>query len=340
MWRRARPAYEQAFGRAYSNSAFVISNIRANLPIVLPWVFLSLAYDLLALLPFPELTTFLRSDSGEFLSFVLFLLLVLVLFPPLVRSLWGCIPLPKGFLHDHLQGFFAKQGFSAKIYLWPLFEGRILTAGVMGIIPGLRYVLITPALIETMRLDELDAVMAHEIGHIKKMHMLLYLLIIAGFSVVAGFILEPFTFFLLSRDSFYRLLETIGEPPEFLLTTAIAVTMLLFMILYFRYLFGYFIRNFERQADLNVFPAMGSSRSIISAFEKIASISGNIRDMPSWHHFGIGQRIDYLENVKTILLDPPPQQEGAVESACLSPGHGSHHLRQRVAAHRGLAARL
>ncbi len=67
------------------------------------------------------------------------------------------------------------------------------------------------------------------------------------------------------------------------------------MVLYFRLLFGYFIRNFERQADLHVFNAIGSSDAIISAFEKIAVLSGNIRDLPSWHHFGIGQRVDYLE---------------------------------------------
>ena len=24
-------------------------------------------------------------------------------------------------------------------------------------------------------------------------------------------------------------------------------------------------------------------------------MSGNIRNKPSWHHFGIGERIDYLE---------------------------------------------
>jgi tetratricopeptide (TPR) repeat protein len=29
--------------------------------------------------------------------------------------------------------------------------------------------------------------------------------------------------------------------------------------------------------------------------EKIGWLSGNIRDKPSWHHFGIGQRVDFLE---------------------------------------------
>ena len=37
------------------------------------------------------------------------------------------------------------------------------------------------------------------------------------------------------------------------------------------------------------------SRALISAFEKIAALSGDIRDKPSWHHFGIGERVAYLE---------------------------------------------
>lgn len=295
MWRRARPAYQAIFARHYSTTEFLVSNIKTNLPIVLPWIALSLSYDLLALLPFPGLTVFLRSEAGEYVSFVLFLLLILILFPPIVRRLWNCTPFPEGPLLDHLQDFFEQQNFSARIFLWPLFEGRVITAGVMGIIPGLRYVMITPALLEHLTLDELDAVMAHEIGHIRKKHMLLYLLIISGFSILAGFILEPFTFFLLSRDWYYGLLELTGLTAENLLTAIMAVVVLSLMVLYFRFLFGYFIRNFERQADLHVFDAIGSSKSIIAAFEKIAILSGNIRDLPSWHHFGIGQRVDYLE---------------------------------------------
>jgi len=295
MWRRAKPAYEIIFERGYTSTAFLISNTRANLPIVFPWIFLSLANDLLALLPFPAVKTFLHSEIGEYASFVLFLLLILIFFPPMVRRLWGCTPFPKGALLDHLQSFFKSQRFSARVFIWPLFEGRVITAAVMGIIPGLRYVMITPALLQHLSLEELDAVMAHEIGHIKRKHMLLYLFIISGFSIIAGFFLEPFTFFLLSRSSFYVLLGFSGLTAENLLTVFMAITILVSMILYFRFLFGYFIRNFERQADLHVFKAIGSSDSIISAFEKIAILSGNIRDLPSWHHFGIGQRVDYLE---------------------------------------------
>ena len=37
---------------------------------------------------------------------------------------------------------------------------------------------------------------------------------------------------------------------------------------------------------------------MVSAFEKIALLSGNIRDQHNWHHFGIGERIDCLEHAE------------------------------------------
>ncbi|MBE0585877.1 MAG: M48 family metalloprotease, partial [Desulfofustis sp.] len=174
LWLAGRRSYGQVFGKAYSRSAFIAANVKANLPIVLPWIALSLVYDLLALIPSPGLQQLVESPWGDVLFFALFLVLVVIFFPPLVRRLWGCTKMPDGPLLRHLQSFCRRQNFHADIYLWPLFEGRVLTAAVMGIVPGLRYILLTPAIIETMSESELEAVMAHEIGHVKKKHLLLY----------------------------------------------------------------------------------------------------------------------------------------------------------------------
>ena len=295
MWRVSRINYGVVFGRRYPAAGFISSNIKINLPIVLPWVVLSLLYDLATLLPSPGLQEILASGWGDILFFVVFLFLVLLFFPPLVRRLWGCKRLPEGALRTHLTRFCRQQGFSAELYLWPLFEGQALTAGVMGLVPGLRYILLTPAIIETMSLAELEAVMAHEIGHVKKRHLLLYALLIGGFSVFLGIMAEPLIYLLLSRESLYSLMVKGHISPDTILTVVGAAPLLVCMIIYFRYIFGYFIRNFERQADLHVFSVLGSGHALISAFEKIATLSGNIRDKPSWHHFGIGERVEFLE---------------------------------------------
>ncbi|MGB3212755.1 MAG: M48 family metalloprotease [Desulforhopalus sp.] len=298
MWRAGQKNYELIFGKKYSAASFIRSNIKANLPIVLPWVILSLLYDIVALLPFPGLQKIIASEWGDFLFFGVFLFFVLIFFPPMVRRLWGCEKLSDGYLKRHLDVFCAKQNFTADFYLWPLFEGRMLTAGVMGIVPGLRYILITPALIETMSRAELEAIMAHEIGHVKKYHMLLYIFLIVGFSLLVGMLAEPFVYLFLSVDFINRLIAVSGISPETVLVLVGAVPLLIFMLVYFRFIFGYFIRNFERQADLFSLETMGSSQALVSAFEKIAVLSGNIRNQPNWHHFGIGERIDCLEHAE------------------------------------------
>jgi tetratricopeptide (TPR) repeat protein len=57
---------------------------------------------------------------------------------------------------------------------------------------------------------------------------------------------------------------------------------------------GFFMRNFERQADLYSATTMGTPKAIISSLEKIAHLSGKSRNLPSWHHFSIKERVDCL----------------------------------------------
>ncbi|TKB26080.1 peptidase M48 Ste24p [Desulfopila sp. IMCC35006] len=298
MWRAGKSKYELIFGRKQSTPAFILSNIKANLPIVLPWAMLSLLYDIVAFLPFPGLQKVIASEWGDLLLFGFFLFFVLIFFPPLVRRLWGCRKLPEGALKKHLDAFCARQNFSADYYLWPLFEGQMLTAAVMGIVPGLRYILLTPALIQTMSIGEIEAIMAHEIGHVKKFHLVLYVFLITGFSLLVGMLAEPFIYMFLSLHSLNTLITWSGISAETALTLVGSVPLLIFMLVYFRFIFGYFIRNFERQADLFSFATMGNGQPLVSAFEKISALSGNIRDQPNWHHFGIGERIDCLEHAE------------------------------------------
>jgi tetratricopeptide (TPR) repeat protein len=145
-----------------------------------------------------------------------------------------------------------------------------------------------------MSLKELEAIIAHEIGHVKKYHLLLYVFLLGGFSLLAGMLAEPLVYLLLSQDFFNKMILKSGIAADSILTVVGAVPLLLFLLLYFRFLFGYFIRNFERQADLFSLVAIGNARALITAFEKIAALSGNIRDERNWHHFGIGERIDCL----------------------------------------------
>ncbi|WP_457573228.1 M48 family metalloprotease [Desulfolithobacter sp.] len=295
MWLQARPAYEAVFQRHYTPARFVISNIKANLPIVLPWLVLSLVFDLLSALPLPRFQQILTSPWGDLILFLAFVVFLAVFFPPLVRWLWNCRPMPDSPLRREIERFCRQQDFKAEILYWPLFEGQVLTAGIMGIVPRLRYLLITPALLAALDPEELESVLAHEIGHVKRLHLVLYIYLFLGFSLLAGALARVLPYLVLGWDFFYLAVERLHVSPDTLLALFSGGLILLLMIVYFRFIFGFFIRNFERQADLYVFRAQGTSWPLIRSFEKIATLSGNIRDEKSWHHFGIGERIDFLQ---------------------------------------------
>jgi Zn-dependent protease with chaperone function len=296
LWLAARKNYQGIFGRRYSAREFVISNIKLNLPIILPWLIINFLADFLKILPVPLSRMLASSEWGETILFLLFFILLAAIFPVLIKNLWNCQSLPAGPARAHMEEFCRQQNFKySDIMLWPLYEGKMLTAGVMGVLKKYRYVLITPALLKALSPYEVEAVLAHEIGHVKKYHLQLYLLLFLGFGLVASLITNPMLYLLLNSNIFYQIINFAGIDPEAALAFWGTAPMFVIMLLYFRYVFGFFMRNFERQADLAVFKALGDSTPLITSLEKISWLSGDIRDKPSWHHFGIGQRVDFLE---------------------------------------------
>jgi Zn-dependent protease with chaperone function len=295
IWVTALQKYGRIFGRKQSAPSFIAANLKINLAIILPWLLLSFASDLLQLMPLPLINNFLDSPWGEPTLLLIFFLILVIGIPAIIVRLWNCTPLPMGQTRTMIEDFCRQQNLRFKeIMTWPLFEGQMLTAGVMGLNRHFRYLLITPALIKAMTPEEIQAVMAHEIGHVKRYHLQLYLFLFLGFGMLAQLSTSPLLALLLNSDIFYLAITFTGKSPDTVLTFASTVTMLIFMLIYFRLIFGFFMRNFERQADLHAMSAMGDATPLIRVFEKIAWLSGKIRDLPSWHHFGIGERIDFL----------------------------------------------
>lgn len=296
IWAGSCRAYGVIFGRHYSKKQLVLTNIKNNLPIILPWLLLSLVSDLFQLVPLPGLKGLRASAWGEPLLFLAFFAVLAVTFPVLITRLWNCKPLEPGPVRTHLENFCKQHNVGyADIMIWPLFEGQALTAGVMGLVKRFRYLLITPALLRTLQPDEIDAVMAHELGHVKKYHLQLYILIFLGFGLLGQLTNFPVLYFLLNSSFFYTLCAMIGQEPGEALSFFSTLPLFVLMLVYFRFVFGFFMRNFERQADLYSLISIGQAKPLIYSLEKIGLLSGNIRDLPCWHHFGIAQRVEFLE---------------------------------------------
>lgn len=274
----------------------VYSKLRLLLPMVLPYFILIVLADLLEKLPVPFIKSWLSSDYSPLIFFILFLLFFLFVLPPLIVRLWKCTPLPASELRFNIEQVLKKQKTSfSNIMVWTTGETMACTAAVMGIIPGFRYILLTPCLIRFLLPEEIEAVIAHEVEHVKKKHILWYVIFIVSYSAVLYRLGDPFITWLLSSPAVIELLMFTDQIPESLISLLGALPIGILIVLYFRFLIGYFMRNFERQADMAAFRVHGHPFFMINALKKVAALSGIDPERPNWHHYSIAQRINFLE---------------------------------------------
>jgi Zn-dependent protease with chaperone function len=295
IWSLAHGAHHKIYRTGLSRLQYVFSNISFSIPILLPWLVISISADFIRILPFEAPRTFLDSTGGQISYFFFFLVVIAVMGPALIQKFWGCTPLEAGPTRSRIAALCDMAGMKYRdIMLWPLFGGNMITAGVMGLIRRFRYILVTPALIRHLHPVELDAVIVHEIGHIKKKHLLFYLFFFAAYLILTFSVLDLMLYGLIYLEASYGLLPENGGGSATLISISAGLLMILTFLIYFRFIFGWFMRNFERQADAYALQVMGFARPLISTFEKIAETSGQAPDRPNWHHYSIAERIDFL----------------------------------------------
>jgi Zn-dependent protease with chaperone function len=300
VWYQAYDAYKEIYQTDISRGTYVYSNIAFSVPILIPWTLLSGLTDAIALLPFELPKRILDTTWGQISYFLIFLIIAAVFAPLVIQHFWRCKPLEDGFYRNRIENLCRRAGIRyADIVYWPIFGGRMITAGVMGLVSRFRYIMVTEALLNLLRPDEIDQVIAHEIGHVKRKHLLLYLMFFIGFMLIS-YAFYPISILILFVESpFLSFINAWRLNPFKLLPSFYAVLLVVGIIIYFRFIFGYFMRNFERQADLFVFRLFPSVQPLIDTFDKIVASSGQPADKPNWHHFSIQQRVDYLRRCES-----------------------------------------
>ncbi|HLH28186.1 MAG TPA: M48 family metalloprotease, partial [Acidimicrobiales bacterium] len=167
---------------------------------------------------------------------------------------------------------------------------RMANAFVAGLSALWRYVFFTESILRGMSPEELDCVLAHEVTHAKKRHILFYLLASLAFSAFSGLLHEG--------------LSRVGVP-----SAAIQVLILTWAGLYWGLAFGYVSRRFETEADLvaarrvpaveGAPPPYGAARKMAAALERVADLNHAPRWAWSWRHFTIERRVDILLRSET-----------------------------------------
>ncbi len=295
VWATAHGAFERLYGGETSLKTYVSSNVSSSVPVLFPWLALSAFSDIVFVLPFETPKAVLSTAWGQIAYFLLFLVLVSVLGPAIIKTFWRCETLGPGLDRERIERLCERASLEyADILYWPIFGGKMITAGVMGLVKRFRYILVTDALLKYLSPVEIDAVISHEIGHVKKKHLLFYLGFFAGYMLLTFATFDLIVFAVVYAEPFLALGKAGGFDQSGVFSVLMSVSVIALFLIYFRFIFGYFMRNFERQADCYVYTLFDSGRPLITTLQKIAATSGGSPDKPNWHHFSISERIDYL----------------------------------------------
>ncbi len=229
---------------------------------------------------------------------------VVMLAPLLCRVVLEVEPLGEGPLRADMMEICQAHGVKVRqLLLWKT-DGLMINAAVMGLIGPLRYILMTDALLESMTRPQLQAVMAHEIGHVRRHHMPWMV------AALAALIIVPIT----AVEAVFGLLSVGGGPsPATMPPWAGAVTMAGAVGLAFIG-FGWVSRRFEQQADTFAACHMSSharaadggqpaaitpeaARTVSDALGTIAWLDAAKAGRRSWRHGSIAWRQAYLGSI-------------------------------------------
>src|SRR5208337_1593330 len=153
IWFWSQPTYQIVFGVKVSRAHFIKGQLSFTSIILVPWFLISTATDLLQFIKTPS---FMATDFAQILLIAFTLIGFVLLGPWLIIRMWGCKPLPQDNVKTELERFCNDHDFrTGGLLLWPVFGTEMLTAGVVGILPGLRYILITSGLLKTLDIAEL-----------------------------------------------------------------------------------------------------------------------------------------------------------------------------------------
>ncbi len=281
--------------------------LRFLFPFTIPFLAFELLFDLLEVIPSETIANALSGEGDPtiqwlfFCSILLFFIGGMLLFlPPVIQFFWGCEMLEDSSLKHRLDELCKRANFRhGGLKIWTVMNHSI-TAAIIGILPRFRYVMFTEGLLRQMPPEQIEAILAHEIGHSQKKHLLIYPFVILGMVIVTSL------FTLLFGDALFEFitLRKLTSPDSLwvgIAPMALFLPFAIIAILYFRIIFGFFSRNFERQADLHVFDLKVHPEHLIGALHGVAVATGGTHNVPNWHHYSIQQRIDYLNS---CLKDP------------------------------------
>jgi len=200
--------------------------------------------------------------------------------PLIFGQLLSTDSLPPGPLRDRLQSVMASVGESiSSLRTWR--NDSVANAAVVGVGP-LRKICFTSALIAALKPAEVEAILWHEIGHIRRRHALIRLSLLA----------VPLLGLLALQAELAKLADHVGPVVQSLLLAT-------FMLSYLAIIFGAVARRLEYDADLwAATQAPEVAENLASALERLAELQGGAA---GWLHPSIEERVIRLRAIPKLL---------------------------------------
>jgi STE24 endopeptidase len=220
---------------------FFLVNLRLQLLFTLaPAIVLVLVHDSLLLMchAIPALAG--REDMVDALVTVPAVGSLIIFGPEILRRVLRTEPMPDCPLKRKLVEIAQRHRVRFHdVLLWKT-DNQMGNAAVMGFVPRFRYVLISDLLLETMHDEQIEAIFAHEIGHVMHRHLLwLMAAIMALMLALAG----PGQLLVDAMSSMHARFSWLTESIQMAILLCGAMGL-------FALAFGFVSRKFERQADV------------------------------------------------------------------------------------------
>ena len=205
---------------------------------------------------------------GGFVVVFVFQLLLMVIYPMVILPWFNKLePLPEGSLRDRLMKLADRTGFAARTI--QVMDGSKRSGHSNAFFTGFgkfRRIVLFDTLVEQLEEDELEAVLAHEIGHYKKGHipktLLLSALMLLGLFGALAWLLEMPAFL----QAFYFDPWQTGVGPAFLLFFLLAGAFTFWLTP----LFNLLSRKHEYEADAFAREHAGGIEPMVGALRKLS----------------------------------------------------------------------
>lgn len=250
------------------------------------------------------------------------ILVVFALSPLALRVVLDTVSFPAGVVRHDLLEICARHRVRVRDLLVWRTGGTILNAAVVGLLPGLRYVLLTDGIVTTLPKLQLHAVMAHEVAHVRRRHIPIGAMALIAAAVVGAALAEGAS---LTLGEFAT--SRLGGE-QFMLGLGLGLSLLSVFLG-----FGWVSRRLERQADSfavvdlsradeanaasassaagapSAEPARVSPRAVeamCAALDAVAPGGDLHRSRRSWRHGSIRWRQRYLATLVGQPVDRLP----------------------------------